>query len=619
MLARQMLFCRLPDAERNLIVYGRQEKERKNGKLAVKFYRKINNIRLSRKLVILYVFCVLLPLIATDSVLLYIVRNNQQIKQFHAMENAASAMQYSLTNSIEYAAAMARQIYTNEYIERYLNTEYEDALTYVAAYQDFVKTTLLRGAGMDSMLITMYADNPTIINGGSFSRLSAIEDTGWYRTFTESGQDTMLYFYYDNEKFPAVESKRRILFLKKLDFYGRSNGDKILKIELDYGNIVRSMVKLGYEFPVYVCQGDRVLLANDGRGGSNQNFDRFTLKDKVGVSREMTLYNCELQIYILETETDVLKGIRDNIPLVALLLFTNTLLPWKLMKVLNRSLTVRIERLSRVFDNVGDEELSRIDEISGNDEIGRLMENYNRMAVRTNGLIQTVYKNRIREQEMDIARQNAELLALHSQINPHFLFNALESIRMHCILRNEPEIAGMVEKLAVMERQNVDWSEDTVEIGKEMEFVEAYLSLQKYRFGDRLSYKLDVDEGCLNIRIPKLTVVTFVENACIHGIEKKAAPGWIFVRIYKEERKGLYGNVSMEVEDTGNGMDEGERQEMLGLMKNASIDRLKEKGRVGIVNACLRLKMVTDNRVEFALESEKGVGTIVQIRIPHEA
>ncbi len=619
MLARQMLFCRLPDAERNLIVYGRQEKERKNGKLAVKFYRKINNIRLSRKLVILYVFCVLLPLIATDSVLLYIVRNNQQIKQFHAMENAASAMQYSLTNSIEYAAAMARQIYTNEYIERYLNTEYEDVLAYVAAYQDFVKTTLLRGAGMDSMLITMYADNPTIINGGSFSRLSAIEDTGWYRTFTESGQDTMLYFYYDNEKFPAVESKRRILFLKKLDFYGRSNGDKILKIELDYGNIVRSMVKLGYEFPVYVCQGDRVLLANDGRGGSNQNFDRFTLKDKVGVSREMTLYNCELQIYILETETDVLKGIRDNIPLVALLLFTNTLLPWKLMKVLNRSLTVRIERLSRVFDNVGDEELSRIDEISGNDEIGRLMENYNRMAVWTNGLIQTVYKNRIREQEMDIARQNAELLALHSQINPHFLFNALESIRMHCILRNEPEIAGMVEKLAVMERQNVDWSEDTVEIGKEMEFVEAYLSLQKYRFGDRLSYKLDVDEGCLNIRIPKLTVVTFVENACIHGIEKKAAPGWIFVRIYKEERKGLYGNVSMEVEDTGNGMDEGERQEMLGLMKNASIDRLKEKGRVGIVNACLRLKMVTDNRVEFALESEKGVGTIVQIRIPHEA
>ena len=110
---------------------------------------------------------------------------------------------------------------------------------------------------------------------------------------------------------------------------------------------------------------------------------------------------------------------------------------------------------------------------------------------------------------------------------------------MHCILRNELEIAEMVEKLAVMERQNVDWATDTVEIRKEMEFVEAYLGLQKYRFGDRLSYELEVDETCLGINIPKLTVVTFVENACIHGIENKTTKGWIFVRIYMEEQEGV--------------------------------------------------------------------------------
>lgn len=286
----------------------------------------------------------------------------------------------------------------------------------------------------------------------------------------------------------------------------------------------------------------------------------------------------------------------------------------ELMKELNRSLTMRIEQLSQVFDNVGDEELSRIEEISGNDEIGRLMENYNRMAVRTNDLIQTVYKDRIREQEMDIARQNAELLALHSQINPHFLFNALETIRMHCVLHNESEIAEMVEKLAVMERQNVDWATDTVEIGKEMEFVKAYLGLQKYRFGDRLSYELDVEEECLAVNIPKLTVVTFVENACIHGIESKTTQGWIFVRIYMEKEE-----LCIEVEDTGSGMEEEERQKLLDRMQTASIDRLRERGRVGMINACLRIKMVTENRARFALESEKGVGTMVQIRIPHEA
>ncbi len=74
----------------------------------------------------------------------------------------------------------------------------------------------------------------------------------------------------------------------------------------------------------------------------------------------------------------------------------------------------------------------------------------------------------------------------------------------------------------------------------------------------------------------------------------------------------------IEVEDTGNGMEENEHQKLLDLMRDASIDRLKEKGRVGIINACLRLKMVTDNQVKFALESEKGVGTMVQIRIPYD-
>lgn len=582
-----------------------------------KFYRFMNNIALSRKLTILYVFCVLLPLVVTDSIVLHIVMNDQHNKQQHAMENEANAIQYSLTKSIDYAAATAKQIYMNEYIERYLNHDYAGALAYVEAYQDFVKTTLFKGAaGMDNTIITMYADNPSIVNGGVFSQLSVIEGMRWYQTFEESGKDELLLFYYDNEKSPVVEPKRKILFLKKLDFYSGSSCDKFLKIELDYGNMVRGLVKLGYEFPVYVCQGNRVLLANDGHSSINQNFERFDLMDKVGVCKEMSLYGSDLQVYVLSPETDVLKNIRANMPLIALLILTNAILPWRLMRELNRSLTVRIEQLSQVFDKVEDEELSRIGEISGNDEIGKLMENYNRMAERTNDLIQTVYKDRIREQEMDIAKQSAELLALHSQINPHFLFNALESIRMHCVLRNEPEIAEMVEKLAVMERQNVDWSSDTVEIGKEMEFVEAYLGLQKYRFGDRLSYELDVDEDCLELTIPKLTVVTFVENACIHGIESKTAKGWIFVRIYKERMESGTELLYIEVEDTGSGLKEEERLRLLETMQNASIDRLKEKGRVGMVNACLRLKMVSDNQAKFALDSEQGIGTIVQIQLP---
>lgn len=579
-----------------------------------KFNRYMNNLKLATKLKLLYVFCVLLPLIVTDSVILNIVINNENIKQKHAMENEASAIQYSLTNSVEYASTVAKQIYMNEYIEEYLNREYRDPLEYVVAYQEFMKTTLLQSsAGIDNTIITIYADNPTIVNGGQLWQLSTIENTGWYQTFLESGQKTMLLFYYDDEKVPIVDAKRKISFIKKLDFFGGERCEKLLKIELDYSNMLRDFIRIGYDYPACICLDDRVLLSNDGHGSSGQDFEQFSQMDEVAVKMPMSLYGSDMQIYILKPETGVLKSIWDNILLVFLLIFINAILPWKLMKEINRSFTVRIKQLSEVFDSVENEYLNEIDEISGEDEIGRLMENYNRMASRTNGLIQTVYKDRIREQEINIAKQKAELLALHSQINPHFLFNALESIRMHCILRKEFETAEMVEKLAIMERQNVDWSTDTVEIRREMEFVEAYLGLQKYRFGERLSYELDVDEDCETINIPKLTIVTFVENACIHGIESKTTQGWIFVRVHMEKAE-----LCIEVEDTGSGMEEEEAKRLLDIMCNASIERLQEKGRVGMVNACLRIKMMTDGQARFALESEKGVGTMVQIRIPIE-
>ena len=227
-------------------------------------------------------------------------------------------------------------------------------------------------------------------------------------------------------------------------------------------------------------------------------------------------------------------------------------------------------------------------------------------------------KERLAEMEIKNLKMFSELQRSHldflqSRVNPHFLFNALESIRMHSILKNENETADMVEKLAVMQRQYVEWGEDSVTIEQEVEFVKAYLALQKYRFGERLSYQIEIDEECRKRKVPKLTLVTFVENACVHGIESKASPGWIFVRVYEQNEL-----ICMEIEDTGNGMEEGKRQELLENMRNADIEMLKKKGRVGIVNACLRLKMVSENKVKIDLDGEEGVGTLITIWMPLE-
>nr|WP_314461789.1 histidine kinase [uncultured Clostridium sp.] len=521
-----------------------------------KISSRLDDYKLKKKLKILYIYSVLLPIIITDSVIVYIFIASENASMQKGMENIASAVKYNFFYDIEEAAGTTKKIYMNKYVNQFMDNQFESELDYYLSYQAFMKDSLFESSiGTTASSITMYADNPTIVSGGEFKQLSTVKDQDWYRHLKDSSRDGVLCIYYDESRIPTVDSKRKISFIRRLNFYKRDGCEKLVKMDIDYSTMVRSFVKMNYEAPVYVCWNDKIILSNQGNYGQWKDFETFGLQKKNGYKTTFASYGAELTIYVLKPETEIMRQMLNNIPLLILLVFINILLPL--------------------------------------------------------GLIQTVYIDRLREQEMDIERQNAELLALHSQINPHFLFNALESIRMHSLLKNEEETACMVERLAVMERQNFDWGTDFITVREEISFVEAYLQLQKYRFGDRLSYRLDMMEECLDYRIPKLTIVTFAENACIHGIESKTADGWIFVRVYLEDDM-FY----IEIEDTGEGMEETFLEELKNKMAHASIDKLKNKKGVGILNACLRLKMATDNQVCFDLESEAGISTMVTIKIP---
>ncbi len=576
-----------------------------------KIQKYLDDFKLKTKLRILYSLCVIIPLVVTDGLVLYTVFHAETVQTRHEMENVANAVHYNLASTVEYTASTAESINRNNAVEEFLNETYRKPIEYIDNYQKIKNSLFGSSMGVDNTTVTIYADNRTIINGGEFARISKVKEEPWYKIFSQSERNAMVMFYYDNWNAPAIQPKRKILFLRKMNFNSKRGCEKVIKMEIDYSSITRDIEGMNYAYPVYICQNGRVLLSNTKENAVGQPFENFTLKNRVGHQKEISLYGQDLQICVIKKDNQIISQIIRNAPLIMFLLLINILLPYFLMSRIANSITDRIRNLGNAFDSVDADELKKISEVRGNDEIATLMHNYNRMAQRTNELIQTVYKDKLREQEINIARKNAELLALHGQINPHFLFNALESIRMHSVLKREYETAEMVEKLAVMERQNVDWGNDNIEIKKEMEFVRAYLGLQKYRFGERLSFDLEVDPECEAYRIPKLTVVTFAENACVHGIESKIAPGWIFVRIFKENEC-----ICIEVEDTGKGMTEDTVKEIEDRMKNANIERLKEKGRVGILNACLRLKMATDDKVIFSIESEQGVGTIIQIRIP---
>ncbi|MCR5592083.1 MAG: sensor histidine kinase [Lachnospiraceae bacterium] len=515
-----------------------------------------------KNMAVLYLLCIIVPLVATDAIFFALLINSGRVDLEFSYEKAAGNMAFSFGNVLEKASNIAMNITKNDEFHDFLEKDYEGGLDFYEAYNDATNDKFLKAlCSINSATYEIYTDNPTIINGGGIYSLERARGLKWYEDYVASGQETYVRFYFDRDSGPITKPSRKLLFISRMGNYPRGRYEKICRIVIDYGTFSRSMESVAGGEDGYIADESRACVFT---GGYNNIYDDFTetydIRGHVGYSRDYVYYGTPFTINIFERADSGPGVIRKNWPIFLIMLAINAVFPIFFAK-----------------------------------------------------LTQTVQLGKLKEQEMDIARQQAELLALHSQINPHFLFNALESIRMHSVLKGEDETAEMVEKLAVIERKNADWNDDNTTIENEMDFVDAYLSLQKYRFGDRLSYEIDVDEDCKNAMIPKLTIVTFVENACVHGIEGKSSPGWIFVRVYRKD-----GNLVIEIEDTGEGIPDEDVEVLRNRMENASIDELKQKGRIGVVNACLRLKIATEGNVRFTIESEKGIGTTIGVMIPKE-
>lgn len=457
---------------------------------------KVNDYTIRKKMYVLYVTCVLLPLIITDSVIVSLVVRTDERENRYEMQNIASAVEYSFTSEVEGAAQVAKNIYTNQYVNEFMEWDYQSPLEYFIGYRAFKENFTEGFLSGGDYSISLYADNNGIINGSGFGRIETVQDSKWYRYLQDSGQDEVLYVWYDDDGAPAKSPKRRVSLIRKLNMYKQDEREKILKVDIDYSTMVGNLVNAQYSTGVYICTGDQIVMSNRGSNNRGENFLPFQKMEDVAYSKTLSMYGQELDIYVMKKESAVYRILKNNILILLLLICINAVLPMIFTGILNASFTRRLKELSVAFDQSEGGELKEIERVRGKDEIGSLMRNYNQMVVKMNDLIQTVYKDTLKKQEMDIARKDAELRALHSQINPHFLFNALESIRMHSVLKKEFETADMVAKLALMERQYVDWGSDTVTVAEELDFVEAYLELQKYRFGERLSYEIDVQESC---------------------------------------------------------------------------------------------------------------------------
>lgn len=575
----------------------------------------LDNLKLRDKMIITSVVCVLLPIAATNIIFFSMMYSAEKERQENEINNTLKSVEITLDNMIEYMTGAAANLYTTKELYPFLDERYDSKYDYLIAYKAnsalFHKVTFGNNTYISNVQI--YCDNDTLVNGGGINRLDTARESEWYKRFVHSGRQMAFYPSLDSK---SETDKRELSLLCQMDYNINTSRERIIKLNLNYNYFTRVLNQQYYNADIYICDSERVLFSSVDTNKGTKAFIPLEEMDfsDARYSRTYDVFGETWNIYLYphsHMRINAVDVLRRHGELFIVLVFINMLLPAMAIYFINRSITRRIIVLSNHLQMVKDEKYIQMDLSPSKDEIGELVENYNLMVAQIDNMTGVVFKEKIMRQEYELAKQRAELQALHSQINPHFIFNALESIRMRSLLKNEEETAKVIEFLAVLMRKSTDWWDDCVTVADEISFAEAYLKLQQYRFGSRLSYKINIHEDCLDLLLPKLTLVTFVENACVHGVENVSHDCMVLISAEIED-----GFLAIYVEDTGAGMNSSEQEKILKEMREGNIESLRSRRSVGILNACLRLRRYFGDDIVFEIDSEPQAGTCITIRIP---
>lgn len=267
----------------------------------------------------------------------------------------------------------------------------------------------------------------------------------------------------------------------------------------------------------------------------------------------------------------------------------------------------RIDQLKHQMHSVATGDFSMACDIEGNDEITELNDDLRRMVNSMQILIKEAYNAKLQAEQLKLSQSEAEFKALASQINPHFLYNSLETIRMKAFCSGDKETAVLVKKLGKILRRCLEVKDTNVTLGSELEFTENYLELQKARFGDRITYNIicEVEKDYL---ILPLIIQPVVENAFVHGVESSTVDGKIDIKI---KRKG--SDVVITVIDNGCGM----TPERLAEIEQKLIENDTSSGKsIGLTNVNSRIKMAHGSNYGLKISSVEGKGTKVTITLP---
>ncbi|GGG01229.1 sensor histidine kinase [Paenibacillus albidus] len=583
----------------------------------------LNDLKLRTKLFLSFGCVVLIPVLIVGVFLTSELRRMALDNALEQIKANVDRVKKRTGETLSIPIDISYRLSNDSRLEEAANRRYESVYDVVQAYWDYPDFREFVRLYREVSSVRIYINNPTILDNWEFLQADAsVTAAGWYQNAL-AHKGLICWNYIKDSR----DGKYYLSLIRKVDFLKeRTSGILIINVNTDRLNAI--LEQEAFE-TIIVDEHDHIVASNRadtlGKTLDDINFKPHTSRAAAGQgpydvtidghSSKMLIDDWHpgaslnsLRIISIFSVDSIVQEPNRIITLAFSVILSALILAILLIYYFSKLLAGRMLHLSKHLSKVASGNLGVTLVIDGKDEIGQLARQFNHMVRNINDLMSEVQETNRQKNAIELKQSEIKFKMMASQIHPHFLFNALETIRMKVHRRGHADIAHVVRLLGKMMRKNLEVGNGKISLQSELETVNCYLVIQKFRYDDRLAYELEVDPKANRVQIPPLIIQPLVENCVIHGLENRIEGGMIRVEVWLEEQQ-----LKVQISDNGAGISPARLQEIHRMLDHKED---YETHSIGLRNIHLRLQLTYGPACGLTLASQPGFGTQLSFAIP---